>query len=142
VQALRDSQPPILDALSDCSAEGASKGILTNYPGGVDLWALRHLGRVPRICFAFCYRDEGLLASQETGSNQKLLLATTGGGVSTNTCPHTIRVRATIEMDFTRPPELKAPYSAPVSVRMCQECGHLELYADSPKLLTAWLEER
>lgn len=62
--------------------------------------------------------------------------------MSAKSCEHTTRVSATVELDFIRPSEPKAPYSAPVSVLMCENCGHLELFAALPKLLGDWLKKR
>jgi hypothetical protein len=62
--------------------------------------------------------------------------------MSTETCQHTNRISAKLDLDFTRPSEPKARYSAPVSVLICQACGHIEFYAALPRLLCDWLEER
>ena len=57
-------------------------------------------------------------------------------------CHHARRIAAKLDMDFTRPSESRAPYSAQVSVLICEVCGHIELYAVLPRLLCDWLEER
>jgi hypothetical protein len=57
-------------------------------------------------------------------------------------CQHEHRIAAKLDMDFTRPAEPDAPYSAPVSVLVCEECGHLELHAALPRLLCDWLDKR
>jgi hypothetical protein len=62
--------------------------------------------------------------------------------MSTEKCNHSNRVSAKVDLDFMRPSDPKAPYSAPVSVLICEACGHMEVYAALPRLLCAWLEER
>ncbi len=56
-------------------------------------------------------------------------------------CQHAHRISARLDLDFMRPSEPNAPYTAPVSVLICEECGHLELYAALPHLLCDWLEK-
>jgi len=47
-----------------------------------------------------------------------------------------------MDLEFSRPSEPKALYTAPVSVLICGECGHIEFHAALPRLLGDWLEER
>jgi len=65
-----------------------------------------------------------------------------GGVVPGESCKHEHRSSAKIDLDFMRPSELMAPYSAPVYVLVCEECGYIELYAALPRLLCDWLEKR
>ena len=62
--------------------------------------------------------------------------------MSTEECNHTNRVSAKVDLDFMRPSDPKARYSAPVSVRICEACGHIEFHAALRRLLCAWLKER
>jgi hypothetical protein len=62
--------------------------------------------------------------------------------MSTEECNHTNRVSAKVDLDFMRPSDPKARYSAPVSVLICEACGHIEFHAALPHLLCAWLKER
>jgi len=62
--------------------------------------------------------------------------------MSTNKCRHTNRIAAKMDLEFSRPSEPKALYTAPVSVLICGECGHIEFHAALPRLLGDWLEER
>lgn len=65
-----------------------------------------------------------------------------GGAMFAEKCQHENRSSAQIDLDFIRPSEPRAPYSAPVSVLICEECGYIELYAALPRLLCDWLEKR
>jgi hypothetical protein len=55
-------------------------------------------------------------------------------------CQHPNRVRGVVELDLSR---LETPghpvYSTEVSVGVCEECGHVELYAKSHQALCDWL---
>jgi len=55
-------------------------------------------------------------------------------------CLHPNRVRGVVALDFAR---VKAPdhpaYSGAVSVGVCEECGHVELYAQFHHALCDWL---
>jgi hypothetical protein len=62
--------------------------------------------------------------------------------VTAENCQHIHRIAAKLDLDFMRPAEPNAPYSAPVSVLICEECGYIELHADLPRLLCDWLEQR
>jgi len=45
-------------------------------------------------------------------------------------CQHPNRVRGVVELDFVRQEESDdAIYTAPISVAICEDCGHIELYA-------------
>jgi hypothetical protein len=57
-------------------------------------------------------------------------------------CHHAHQIAAKLDMDFTRPSESRTPYSTPVSVLICEDCGHIELYAALPRLLCDWLQKR
>ena len=48
-------------------------------------------------------------------------------------CQHPNRVKGVVELDFARQDDSGDPiYTAPVSVGVCEDCGHVELYAVSP----------
>jgi len=56
-------------------------------------------------------------------------------------CLHPNRVRAVVALDFSRPETPDHPlYSGAVSVGVCEECGHVELYADLHRALCDWLK--
>ena len=56
-------------------------------------------------------------------------------------CKHPRRVTGTLEFDFARSSASKGPwYSAPVSIGVCETCGHIELYAKLPVQLREWLK--
>jgi|KBSMisStaDraftv2_1062788.scaffolds.fasta_scaffold112012_2 hypothetical protein len=57
-------------------------------------------------------------------------------------CKHEHRSSAKVDLDFMRPSEPMAPYTAPVYVLVCEECGYMELYAALPRLLCDWLKKR
>ena len=45
-----------------------------------------------------------------------------------------------LEFDFARLSDPNGPrYSTPVSLAVCEECGHIELYSQMPRLLCDWL---
>jgi hypothetical protein len=58
-------------------------------------------------------------------------------------CLHPNRVRAVVALGFSR---LEAPdhpiYSGAVSVGVCEECGHVELYAQFHRALCDWLRTK
>ena len=57
-------------------------------------------------------------------------------------CQHPARVKGTVELEFLRPDSSEGPaYSAPVSMGICEECGHIELYALFQYELCAWLKK-
>ena len=56
-------------------------------------------------------------------------------------CKHPRRVTGTLEFDFARSSASKGPwYSAPVSIGVCETCGHIELYGKLPVQLCEWLK--
>jgi hypothetical protein len=56
-------------------------------------------------------------------------------------CQHPTRVKGTVELEFTRPDAPEGPvYSGAVSLGVCEECGHIELYALFQRELCAWLK--
>jgi len=63
-----------------------------------------------------------------------------GAGVAQQKCEHSRRVKGILEFDFARLSDPNGPrYSTPVSVAVCEECGHVELYSQMPRLLCDWL---
>jgi len=57
-------------------------------------------------------------------------------------CQHPKRVRGVVELDFARQDDPgNAIYTAPVSVGVCEDCGHIELYAMVHQLLCDWLRK-
>ena len=65
------------------------------------------------------------------------------GEMARESCRHPNRVRGVVALDFSR---VEAPdhpvYSGVVSVGVCEECGHVELYAQSHRTLCDWLREK
>jgi hypothetical protein len=56
-------------------------------------------------------------------------------------CQHLRRATGTLEFDFARSSASKGPrYSAPVSVAVCEDCGHIELHGKLPVQLCEWLK--
>jgi hypothetical protein len=66
-----------------------------------------------------------------------------GRGMAPENCLHPNRVRGVVALDFSR---LETPdhpvYSGAVSVGVCEECGHVELYAESHRALCDWLRTK
>jgi len=62
--------------------------------------------------------------------------------MTTERCQHTKQIRAQVDLELARPSEPKSRYQAPISLFICEECGHIELFADLPQLLGVWLERR
>jgi hypothetical protein len=57
-------------------------------------------------------------------------------------CQHLKRVRGVVELDFARQDDPGDPiYTAPVSVGMCEDSGHIELHAMFHQLLGDWLKK-
>lgn len=65
------------------------------------------------------------------------------GEMAAECCQHPNRVRGVVALDFSR---LEAPdhplYSGAVSVGVCEECGHVEIYAESHRALCDWLRTK
>jgi hypothetical protein len=53
-------------------------------------------------------------------------------------CKHSSRAVGVVELDISRTPD-RAVYSIEVSVGVCEECGHIEMYAKSHHALCDWL---
>jgi hypothetical protein len=57
-------------------------------------------------------------------------------------CQHPNRVRGVVELDFVRQEDSDdSIYTAPISVAICEDCGHIELYAMFHQLLCDWLRK-
>jgi hypothetical protein len=56
-------------------------------------------------------------------------------------CKHPGRTTGVVELDISRTPD-RAVYSVEVVVRVCEECGHVELHAKSHHALCDWLNKR
>ena len=57
-------------------------------------------------------------------------------------CRHPRRAMGVVELDFARPDSSdKLYYTARVSVGVCGDCGHIELYAQFHQFLTDWLRK-
>jgi hypothetical protein len=57
-------------------------------------------------------------------------------------CPHARRVKGVVELDFARQDDSEnGIYTARVSVGICEDCGHIELYAQFHHLLGDWLRK-
>lgn len=57
-------------------------------------------------------------------------------------CQHSTRVSSIVKLDFVRQDAPNAAtYSGAVSVRVCEDCGHIQLYAKLPHLLSDWLRK-
>jgi len=64
------------------------------------------------------------------------------GGNGSGTSQHPNRVKGVVELDFARQDDSGDPiYTAPVSVGVCEDCGHVELYAMFHQLLRDWLRK-
>jgi hypothetical protein len=56
-------------------------------------------------------------------------------------CQHLRTVTGMVELDFARPSSPNAPlYTAPLSVSICEDCGHTEFWAKSHTMLCTWLK--
>jgi hypothetical protein len=61
--------------------------------------------------------------------------------MASDKCQHPRRVTGTLEFDFARSSAPKGPwYSAPVSVGVCEHCGHIEFYGKLHVQLCEWLQ--
>ncbi len=57
-------------------------------------------------------------------------------------CQHPNRVRGVVELDFSRPEAPDHPvYSGAVNMSVCEDCGHVELYAKFHHELCDWLRK-
>jgi hypothetical protein len=57
-------------------------------------------------------------------------------------CQHSNRISGVVRFDFARQDAPDGPvYSGTVSVGVCEECGHIELYAKLHHLLCDWLRK-
>lgn len=57
-------------------------------------------------------------------------------------CQHSKRVRGLVRLDFARQDAPDGPtYSGAFSVGICEECGHVEMYAKLHHLLCDWLRK-
>jgi hypothetical protein len=55
-------------------------------------------------------------------------------------CRHSNRVSGLVRLDFARQDAPDGPtYSGAVSASICEECGHIELFAKLHHLLCDWL---
>jgi hypothetical protein len=59
------------------------------------------------------------------------------------TCQHPNQARGVVALDFSRheTPD-RSLYSVQVSVDVCEECGHVELYAKSHHAVCDWLSKK
>lgn len=61
--------------------------------------------------------------------------------MATQECQHPRRVTGMLEFDFARPVAPDGPrYSVPLSVSVCETCGHIEFYGMFHPQLCAWLK--
>jgi hypothetical protein len=57
-------------------------------------------------------------------------------------CQHSKRVSGLVRLDFARPEAPDGPaYTGAVSAGVCEECGHIEMYAKLHHLLCDWLQK-
>jgi hypothetical protein len=57
-------------------------------------------------------------------------------------CQHLNKVSGLVKLDFARQDTPDGPmYSGTASVGVCEECGHIELYANLHHLLCDWLRK-
>jgi hypothetical protein len=62
------------------------------------------------------------------------------GRMAEEKCQHANRARGAVELDFSRLETTDhSVYSVEVSVLVCEECGLVELYAESHRALCDWL---
>jgi hypothetical protein len=59
-------------------------------------------------------------------------------------CQHPNHVRGVVDLDVSRleTPADHSVYSMEVSIVVCEECGHVELYAKSHRALCDWLRKK
>jgi hypothetical protein len=59
-------------------------------------------------------------------------------------CQHPSQVRGVVDLDVSRLeiPADHSVYSVEVSIVVCEECGHVELYVTSHRALCDWLRKR
>ena len=57
-------------------------------------------------------------------------------------CKHPSRAKGVVALDFSRGTPNRANYSVEISVNVCEECGHIELYAKSHHALCDWLSTK
>jgi len=58
-------------------------------------------------------------------------------------CQHSRTVGGVVELDFARQDDSGDDvYTARISVRLCEDCGHIELTALFHELLSDWLSKR
>jgi hypothetical protein len=56
-------------------------------------------------------------------------------------CQHLKTVTGMVEIDFARPSSPGVPlYTAPLSISICEDCGHMEFWGQSHAMLCAWLK--
>jgi hypothetical protein len=79
----------------------------------------------------------------DTKLNSSSTARTGGRAMAPEKCLHPNRVTGVVALDFSR---LEAPdhpaYSGSVSVGVCEECGHVELYAQFHHALCDWLRTK
>jgi len=70
--------------------------------------------------------------------------AARGRGMAAEKCQHPDQVRGVVDLDVSRPetPADHSVYSVEVSIVVCEECGHVELYAKSHHALCDWLRKK
>lgn len=64
-----------------------------------------------------------------------------GPELSSTKCKHPSQATCVVQMDFSRNPD-RGLYSADITVGVCKQCGHVELYANSHHALCDWLGKR
>ena len=57
-------------------------------------------------------------------------------------CKHVNRAWGAVDLDFSRRAPDRSVYSAEISVGVCEECGHIELYPKSHQTLCDWLTKK
>jgi hypothetical protein len=57
-------------------------------------------------------------------------------------CQHPNRARGVVHLDFVRETPDHSIYSVETAVDVCEECGHIDLYAKFHHPLCDWLKQK
>jgi hypothetical protein len=60
--------------------------------------------------------------------------------IETN-CPHSRRVTGILNCDLARPGYETSLYSAQLELKVCESCGHVEIWSKAHHDLCSWLRE-
>lgn len=54
-------------------------------------------------------------------------------------CSHTLRISGVLQCDLSRTSDKRSVHSARLTVRICEECGEVQLYCEDHKTISDWL---